>query len=460
MYSSPWIPRLLAGFLSSSLPRPWSSTIASGGGSTSPIPMTVLVKREKKKTKFEEDDEEEEWMGHLAPAKLEVLAHLEPWVESHVLPLLRPVESSWQPSDLLPDPAALGEDGFASACRRRARRRPRVPGGQHGDGGGAAHSVPNRFEAVRDLTGADATAWARWIRGWSAEENRHGDALSRYMYLSARVDMRQVDRTVHRLIAAGMASRRAERATAVAHGNTARGHGDAALARICGAIAADEKRHEAAYTRIVGKLFEADPDAAVRALGYMMRRRITMPAALMTDGRDDHLYAHYSAAAQQAGVYTASDYREVLEHLIREWRVEELAAGLSGEGRRARDYVCGLPGKIRRMEEKAHDRAAQARKEPTSVPFSWIFDRPVSLQPTVHTFELLKVDTQNRQGNKNPSYLSAYESPFKISVNCSSSLRSLSLTSDLPTLYLNKAFTAVTEPANSNHMLLQENRSD
>ncbi|TVU02099.1 hypothetical protein EJB05_52465, partial [Eragrostis curvula] len=264
-------------------------------------------------------------------------------------------------------------------------------------------SVPNRFEGVRDLTGADASAWARWIRGWSAEENRHGDVLNRYLLLSGRVDMRAVDRTVHRLIAAGMdafgggadgaAARSAyhgfvyvafqERATAVSHGNTARlvggeGSGDAALARICGAVAADEKRHEAAYTRVVGKLFEVDPDAAVRAFAYMMRRRITMPAALMTDDGGD-LFARYAAAAQQAGVYTVSDYRAIVEHLVRQWRVEELAAGLSGEGRRARDYVCGLPRKIRRMEEKAHDRAVQARKRPTEVPFSWIFDRPVSV---------------------------------------------------------------------------------
>ena len=79
---------------------------------------------------------------------------------------------------------------------------------------------------------------------------------------------------------------------------------------------------------------------------------------------------------RSAGVYTASDYRGILEHLIRQWRVEELSAGLSGEGRRARDYVCALREKIRRMEERAHDRV---RKEPTPVPFSWIFDRPVSV---------------------------------------------------------------------------------
>jgi acyl-[acyl-carrier-protein] desaturase len=107
---------------------------------------------------------------------------------------------------------------------------------------------------VRDATGVDATAWARWIHGLSAEENRHGDVLNRYMYLSGRFDMREVERTVQRLIRDGMTVRAPaspfhgfvyvafqECATAVAHGNTARlvgargGAGDAALAQICDA---------------------------------------------------------------------------------------------------------------------------------------------------------------------------------------------------------------------------------
>ncbi|EAZ28531.1 hypothetical protein OsJ_12512 [Oryza sativa Japonica Group] len=66
-------------------------------------------------------------------------------------------------------------------------------------------SMVNRFESARDVTGADGTAWARWICRWSAEENHHDDVLNRYMYLSGRLDMRQVERTVHRLISSGMA---------------------------------------------------------------------------------------------------------------------------------------------------------------------------------------------------------------------------------------------------------------
>ncbi|CAL4932899.1 unnamed protein product [Urochloa decumbens] len=353
-------------------------------------------------------DMEEEWRRYLAPERLQVLKEMEPWVEEHVLPLLKSVEASWQPSDLLPDPAALGSDGFHEACIELRKRAAGVPDEllvclvANMVTEEALPTYPsglNRLEVVRDATGADATAWARWIRGWSAEENRHGDVLNRYMHLSGRFDMREVERTVQRLIRDGMTVHAPaspfhgfvyvafqERATAIAHGNTARlvgarGAGDATLARICGTIAADEKRHEAAYTRIMGKLFEADPDAAVRAMAYMMRLRIDMPTAFINDGRHSggDFYARFIAIAEKAGTYTLSDYRGILQHLIRQWGVEELTAGLSGEGRRAQDYLAALPNKIQRMEEKAHDRAVKAGKKPTPIPISWIFDRPISV---------------------------------------------------------------------------------
>ncbi|XP_037480346.1 acyl-[acyl-carrier-protein] desaturase 7, chloroplastic-like [Triticum dicoccoides] len=356
--------------------------------------------------KHEEEGADEEWLAYLDPAKLEVFDQLEPWAEANVVPLLKPAEVAWQPTDLLPDPASLGADGFHAACRDLRARAAGLPDAHlvclvgnmvTEEALPSYQSMANRFQAVHDLTGSSGTAWARWTRGWSAEENRHGDVLNRYLYLlSGRVDMRQVERTIHNLIRSGMVLNAArspyhgfiyvafqERATFISHGNTARRakeHGDVALARICGAIAADEKRHELAYTRIVAKLFEIDPDGAVRALAYMMRRRIVMPASLMTDGRDDDLFAHYGAVARQVGIYTASDYRGILEHLIKQWGVEELvAAGLSDEGRRARDYVCALPQKIRRLEEKAHERSRHKAHPTTSIPFSWIFDRPVSI---------------------------------------------------------------------------------
>lgn len=99
-----------------------------------------------------------------------------------------------------------------------------------------------------------------------------------------------------------------------------------------------------------------------------------MPAHLMYDGRDDNLFEHFSSVAQRLGVYTARDYADILEFLVARWEVDKLT-GLSSEGRKAQDYVCGLPPRIRRLEERSLARAKQA----TPVPFSWIFDREVKV---------------------------------------------------------------------------------
>ncbi|GJX27994.1 RNA-directed DNA polymerase, eukaryota, reverse transcriptase zinc-binding domain protein, partial [Tanacetum coccineum] len=95
---------------------------------------------------------------------------------------------------------------------------------------------------------------------------------------------------------------------------------------------------------------------------------------LMYDGRDDKLFEHFSAIAQRLGVYTAKDYADILEFMVGRWKVADLT-GLSGEGRKAQEYVCGLPSRIRRLEERAAGRA----KEGPHIPFSWIYDRQVKL---------------------------------------------------------------------------------
>lgn len=170
-----------------------------------------------------------------------------------------------------------------------------------------------------------------------------------------------------------------ERATFVAHGNTARlakEGGDPVLARICGTIASDEKRHENAYTRIVQKILEVDPTDGMLAVADIMRKKITMPAHLMYDGQDPNLFEHFSAVAQRMGVYTADDYADILEFLIGQWGLDKLE-GLTGEGRRAQDFVCGLAPRIRKLQERADERAR--KMGPRGVKFSWIFNKEVKL---------------------------------------------------------------------------------
>ncbi|KAL5992982.1 Stearoyl-[acyl-carrier-protein] 9-desaturase 6, chloroplastic [Asimina triloba] len=336
----------------------------------------------------------------MPPEKAEVFRSLEAWATQSVLPLLKPVEQCWQPQDLLPDPS-LSTDEFRDQIRELRARVSELPDEYFvvlvGDmiteeALPTYQTMINTLDGVRDETGASSGPWAVWTRAWTAEENRHGDLLSKYLYLSGRVNMRMVERTVQYLVATGMDpgtennpylgfvyTSFQERATFISHGNTARlakEGGDPVLARVCGTIASDEKRHENAYSKIVEKLLEVDPSSAMLAIEDMMRKKITMPAHLMHDGRDQRLFDHFSAVAQRLGVYTAKDYADILEFLVKRWRLEKLE-GLSGAGRRAQDFVCGLAPRIRKLQERADERARQMA--PKHVRFSWIFDREVEL---------------------------------------------------------------------------------
>ncbi|KAF2566211.1 hypothetical protein F2Q68_00028366, partial [Brassica cretica] len=292
----------------------------------------------------------------MPPQKIEIFKSMEDWAEQNLLTHLKDVEKSWQPQDFLPDPAS---DGF--------KDQKKLPTYQ---------TMLNTLDGVRDESGASPTSWAVWTRAWTAEENRHGDLLNKnnpylgFIYTSFQ-----------------------ERATFITHGNTARQakeHGDLKLAQICGTIAADEKRHETAYTKIVEKLLEIDPDGTVVAFADMMRKKISMPAHLMYDGRDDNLFDNFSSVAQRLGVYTAKDYADILEFLVGRWRIESLK-GLSGEGNKAQDYLCGLSPRIRRLDERAQARAKKGAKEVESLKKPFTPPKEVHVQ-VLHSMPPQKIE--------------------------------------------------------------------
>lgn len=337
-------------------------------------------------------------ISHSMPhEKIEIFKSLDRWAETAILPFLKSVEKSWQPHDFLPESSS---ENFLDEVRELRKRASGLPDEYFvcliGDmiteeALPTYQTMINTLDGVRDETGASLTSWARWTRAWTAEENRHGDILNKYLYLTGRVDMRMVEKTVQYLIGSGMNPQTEnnpylgfiytsfqERATFISHGNTARQakeFGDLKLAQICGTIAADEKRHENAYSKIVEKLFEIDPDGAMLGLEDMMRKKIAMPAHLMYDGQDEHIYENFSLVAQRTGVYTVKDYVDILQHLVKRWNLEKLP-GLSSTGQRAQDYVCNLPTRLRKMDERAQSRM---KKEPRTGVFSWLFNRQVEL---------------------------------------------------------------------------------
>ncbi|KAH0454301.1 hypothetical protein IEQ34_016225 [Dendrobium chrysotoxum] len=164
-----------------------------------------------------------------------------------------------------------------------------------------------------------------------------------------------------------------ERATFIFHCH-AKKYGDTKHPHVCEIIAVDKKRHETVYTKIVEKVIDIDPEGTMLTFADMMKKKITMPAHLMYDGHDDSLWDHFSAVAQRLGVYTAKDYADIAEFLFGRWKVENLT-GLSGEGKKAQDFVCTLAPRFRRLEERAQAKA----KEAPGICFSWIYDREVQL---------------------------------------------------------------------------------
>jgi acyl-[acyl-carrier-protein] desaturase len=329
----------------------------------------------------------------LAGSRGEVINSMEPFVREHLGSLLKPVEESWQPSDFLPDLAQADWPSQVAEFRERAQALPDevlvvLVGDMITEEALPSYQTwLNRLQGVTDPTGASDSPWARWGRGWTAEENRHGDLLNRYLYLTGRVDMRAIETTIHHLINNGFDPKTGsdpylgfvytsfqERATKISHrnvGDLAKQAGEDRLQKICGMIAADEARHERAYKLFMARVFTLDPNGAVLAFARMMRTKIVMPAQLMGQGSDPSLFARFSRVAQRVGVYTAADYASIIAALVSEWNVAGLQ-GLSTAAAQAQEYLGGLAKRYERLAERL-ERADNSGSES----FDWIADRAV-----------------------------------------------------------------------------------
>ena len=306
------------------------------------------------------------------PSRMEVMKHLEPFIAERIGSLLRPIDELWQPSDFLPDfGEESGHDAFIE-LQAEARRLPDdVISVLVGDMV-TEEALPTyatwlaHVEGVSEAGAAPDSPWTAWNRAWCGEENRHGDVLSRYLMLSGRVNMREVDVVINNLIYDGMDIKTGrdpyrffvytsfqELATNRSHrnvGELARAAGAERLGKMSGVIAGDEGWHARAYRLFVEKFLELDPDEAVLAMCDLLRKQIVMPAMNMRErgaARGD-TFATFEALAQRIGVYTARDYLEILEFLIDAWRLPDLK-GLGPEAQAAQEYICLLPDRYRKL---------------------------------------------------------------------------------------------------------------
>ena len=318
----------------------------------------------------------------------EVLVGLSDFVKEH-LNLLLPTDSAWQPTDYLPDLCAEDWRDKLAAFREPARQLSDevlivLVGDMVTEEALPSYAVSINLIA-NDDTGIGTSPWAKWSRGWVAEENRHGDLLNAFLRLTGRVDMRAVEVTIHNLINRGFDARAypdlyaglvytsfQERATKISHNNLGKlagTEGNIALCNICQRIAGDEARHESFYTRTMDAVFKQDPNGAMKTFATMMRRVVTMPGRQMYDGKDPDLFDHFAVVAQKLGVYTLLDYASIIRHLVNTWNVETMS--VAGDAARDQEFLCRQANRIQSMAEHVGQRLAS---EPR-VPFSWIYNR-------------------------------------------------------------------------------------
>jgi acyl-[acyl-carrier-protein] desaturase len=317
--------------------------------------------------------------------RIEVMHFLAQKIDSIIDEFLKSIDTNWQPADFLPDSST---ENFEQEVRELQAQSKELPYDYLAVLVGdviTEEALPTYQSWLLDVDGIsqqEPQGWSKWVRMWSAEENRHGDLLNKYLYLSGRINMRQMEISTQYLIADGVDigtgrdpyknfvyTSFQELATNISHRRTAtlaKQFGNDKLAKICGVIAADEARHAAAYKSFITKIFEIDASEMMLAFEDMMRKKIVMPAHFIRQAGEKigATFAHFSDAAQRLGVYTSIDYTNILESLIKEWNISNIS-GLNEAGEKARDYLMLLPDRFRKI-------SGRNSKAPLEYQFNWI----------------------------------------------------------------------------------------
>ena len=302
----------------------------------------------------------------------EVMQTIEKSMEELLGKYLKSVDDNWQPADLLPDARADNffeeiEEIQALAMDMEYDLFAVLIGDTITEE--ALPTYESWLMTVEGINQVEQGGWSKWIRAWTAEENRHGDLLNKYLYLSGRVDMREMETSTQHLIKDGFDIQTGsdpyrnfvytsfqELATNISHRRVAslsKKTSNARLAKICGLIAADEARHANAYIHFVQRIFALDPSEMMLAFEDMMRKKIVMPAHYLRESGDNigELYGHFSDAAQRTRVYTTQDYIDILNSLLKDWDIEHIT-DLNDAGEKARDYLMALPNRLQRISSR------------------------------------------------------------------------------------------------------------
>jgi acyl-[acyl-carrier-protein] desaturase len=294
------------------------------------------------------------------PAAL--LTELEPVVEENLERHLK-VTKEWFPHDYVPWSEGRNFDGLmqGDAWEASQSRLPDVARTSLIVNLLTEDNLPSYHHEIATVFGRDG-AWGTWVHKWTAEEDRHGNAIRDYLIVTRAVDPVELERARMRHMSAGFQNdfdgdllrslayvSFQELATRISHRNTGRAAEDPICDQLLSRIALDENLHMLFYRNLLGAALELAPDETMRAITDVVTR-FQMP------GHTIENFTRKSVQIAMAGIYDLRIHHDdVIRPVLRQWGVWDVAnLGPAGEKARAEldEFLDMLDGQASRFEEK------------------------------------------------------------------------------------------------------------
>jgi acyl-[acyl-carrier-protein] desaturase len=233
-------------------------------------------------------------------------------------------------------------------------------------------NLPSYHHEIATMFGRDG-AWGTWVHRWTAEEGRHGIAIRDYLLATRAVDPVELERARMAHMSNGFTNSYADKsslhgiayvsfqelATRVSHRNTGKLSGDSICDQLLAKVAADENLHMLFYRNLLAAAFEIAPNEAMRAVTDVVTT-FQMP------GHGIENFARKSVQIAMAGVYDLRIHHdEVVIPVLRNVRALD-AAGLSGDGDKARDELVGFMSELDRAATRFVERRDKVNARKTS----------------------------------------------------------------------------------------------
>lgn len=301
---------------------------------------------------------ENDRLGYGSREQTEVLASLEDIVRS-LLAAHEQKRELWFPSDILDF-----EQEQSSGLRERAQTVPDAARISLALGLLTEEGLPHFHRLITTHLGED-TFWQEWNNLWTAEEDRHGNAIRDYCRLTGILHMPALERLQFSYLRNGFKRRHRqdpytlfvyttfqERATQIAHARTAEAveSYDLTLNSILLRIAGDEARHFAFYRRVFAEILNRDPNGALEAMAIAMQA-FDMP------GRTIPGFSEMAEVVRRAGIYGPNDYLNIVNEQLRFWGIDSLT-GLDEKGKRRQQQVLEFPRNIARLADYLRTQAS------------------------------------------------------------------------------------------------------